>query len=241
VLASALLGESPPRLEVRRLVRVAALFGINENQARVALSRMAARGEVTADGPGTYVLAGRLAERAERLAVARSGATSGFDGSWHAVVVTATGDSAGVRHRRREALRAARLAELRDAVWLRPANLALELDGELRHAVSTFLAEPEQDPVELAAGLFDLGGWARRATSLLEELDRTALDASGSLAEGFVRSAEVLRHLQRDPLLPEALLPSSWPGRDLRAAYDAFDSQFRTLLRGAHRDALAAR
>ena len=76
MLASALLGESPPELSVRRLVRIAGLFGINENQARVALSRMVARGDVSSDGSGTYALAGRLLARAGRLEVARRAATS---------------------------------------------------------------------------------------------------------------------------------------------------------------------
>ncbi len=46
VLASALLGEDPPELPVAHLVHLAGLFGINENRARVALSRMVAAGEV---------------------------------------------------------------------------------------------------------------------------------------------------------------------------------------------------
>ena len=52
VLASALLGMDPPELPVAQLVRLAGLFGINENRARVALSRMVAAGEATTDGAG---------------------------------------------------------------------------------------------------------------------------------------------------------------------------------------------
>ena len=42
VLASALLGMDPPELPVSQLVRLTGLFGISENRARVALSRMVA-------------------------------------------------------------------------------------------------------------------------------------------------------------------------------------------------------
>jgi phenylacetic acid degradation operon negative regulatory protein len=42
VLASALLGMDPPELPVAQLVRLTGLFGISENRARVALSRMVA-------------------------------------------------------------------------------------------------------------------------------------------------------------------------------------------------------
>ena len=74
VLASALLGEVPPELPVSHLVHLAALFGISANRARVALSRMAAAGEVTTDGSGRYRLAGRLLERQTRQSESRQGA-----------------------------------------------------------------------------------------------------------------------------------------------------------------------
>ena len=234
VLASALLGESPPALSVRRLVRVAALFGINENRARVALSRMAARGEVTSDGSGTYALAGRLLERAGRLEVARRAVTRPFDGSWHQVVVTSTGDDAQDRRVRRGALRASRLGELRDGVWLRPANLDLAL-GEATEGLSVFRSVPAQDQVRLAAACFDVGGWASRASALADAIAATPLAGHATLAIGFELDAEVLRHLQRDPLLPAELLDREWPGDALRAAYEAFDAEYRALLASSHR------
>ena len=235
MLASALLGEDPPALPVRRLVRVAALFGINENRARVALSRMAARGEVEADGAGGYALAGRLLERAGRLQAARAGRAGPSDGTWHVVVVAAGSSSPQSRRARRGALRAARLAELREGVWTRPANLALDLDAATRRSVQPFTSVPEEDPLALAAGVFDLAGWARRAGVLAASLDRCALTAEGALAEGFELDAEVLRHLQRDPLLPESLWPPAWPGPTLRERFEGFDRRYRALLADAHR------
>lgn len=220
---------------MRRLVRVARLFGINDNQARVALSRMVARGEVLADQDGNYALGGRLLERASRLASSRRAVTDGYDGSWHVVVVAVTGDDATTRRARRSALRAARLGELRDGTWVRPANLELALPEGIAGSVRCFLATPRGDAAALAHEVFDLDGWARRARHLLDVLDAVVTDGLGSLAAGFELDAEVLRHLQRDPLIPAALLERDWPGTLLRQRYEVFDADYRRRLAEAHR------
>ena len=72
VLASALLGMDPPELPVAQLVRLTGLFGISENRARVALSRMVAAGEATSDGTGRYGLAGHLVARQTRQSASRA-------------------------------------------------------------------------------------------------------------------------------------------------------------------------
>ena len=72
-MASALLGMDPPELPVAQLVRLTGLFGISENRARVALSRMVAGGEATSDGAGHYRLAGHLADRQSRQSASRAG------------------------------------------------------------------------------------------------------------------------------------------------------------------------
>jgi phenylacetic acid degradation operon negative regulatory protein len=224
-------------MPVRRLVRLAGMFGINENQARVALSRMVARGEVATDGSGDYVLSGGLLARSARLAAARAAATNSFDGQWHVVVVLAGRDTAAVRQQRRAVLRLARLGEVRDGVWTRPANLAVTFDAPDVARLQQFLATPLDDPVALAAKCFDLLGWARRASHLLEELNVALTKETDSLAAGFQRNAEVLRHLQRDPLLPTELLPARWPGDALRARFDDYDRVYRGVLADAHRAA----
>src|SRR5580704_14918774 len=94
VLASALLGSEPPELPVAHLVHLAGLFGINDNRARVALSRMVAAGEASTDGNGRYRLAGRLLDRLGRQAASRRGRTGPWHGSWRLVVVTTSGRSA---------------------------------------------------------------------------------------------------------------------------------------------------
>ena len=230
VLASALLGMDPPELPVAQLVRLTSLFGISENRARVALSRMVAAGEATSDGAGRYRLAGHLAARQSRQSASRAGATTPYDGEWWLAVVTTTGSSAEVRGTRRRTLSYGRLAELREGVWMRPANLAVRLPGPLEGDVELMTARPE-DPVGLAQRLWDLPAWSSHARDLLRDLEALAPDGPEALAPGFELSAAVLRHLQADPLLPAELLPADWPGTPLRATYDAWDARYRTTLR----------
>jgi phenylacetic acid degradation operon negative regulatory protein len=118
---------------------------------------------------------------------------------------------------------ALRLAELREGTWLRPANLVRAAWPEIVTAQCTLIdGRPRRDPTPL---LWDLDGWAAEARRL-----ERALGRAQGLAEGFLVSAAVLRHLLADPLLPAELLPDGWPGAGLRARYDAFDRRYREVL-----------
>jgi phenylacetic acid degradation operon negative regulatory protein len=214
---------------VAQLVRLTGLFGISENRARVALSRMVAAGEATSDGAGRYRLAGHLAARQTRQSESRAGTTTGYDGSWWVVVVTTTGSAAEVRGARRDALAYTRLAELREGVWMRPANVAVPLPNFLDADVELMTAVPS-DPGLLVGRLWDLSGWARHANELLAALDALPPDGPEALAPGFELSAAVLRHMQADPLLPAPLQPAGWPGSGLRETYDDWDARYRTTL-----------
>jgi phenylacetic acid degradation operon negative regulatory protein len=231
VLASALLGEDPPELPVSHLVQLAGLFGINENRARVALSRMVSAGEATTDGAGRYRLAGRLLDRQARQNESRVGASGSWKGEWRMVVVVTTGRSAEERTARRKRLLAAHLAEQREGFWLRPDNIELRPDPAHDSDLTLYCGTPDVPAVELAASLWDLEGWSARAVELREELGRLAPRGPADLAPGFELSAAVLRHLLADPLLPDELLPVSWPGRALRDTYDRWDQRYREVLR----------
>ncbi len=237
VLASALLGEEPPELPVSHLVQLAGLFGINENRARVALSRMAAAGEVTTDGAGRYRLAGRLLERQARQNESRQGVSVPWKGEWRMIVVVTSGRSAEERTARRKRLMLARLAEQREGFWLRPDNIELRPDPAHDPDLALYAGAPDLPPEELVAGLWDLDSWAVRAEDLGSELVGLTPRGPADLAPGFELSAAVLRHLLADPLLPEELLPATWPGRTLRQAYDRWDRRYRQVLRAWGRNA----
>jgi phenylacetic acid degradation operon negative regulatory protein len=229
VLASTLLGAEPPELPVAHLVELASLFGINANRARVALSRMVASGEVTTDGAGRYRLSGHLLDRQRRQTASRSGRTRQWRGDWLVVVITTSGSTAEVRKHRRRALTFARLAELRDGVWLRPDNLDVELPAGLGPDTTRLSGRPD-DPDEVVKRLWPTTAWAERAEHLCGQLAAHPPRDWIDLEPGFVLSASVLRHFQADPLLPPELLPADWPGTRLRAVYDQWDARYRQVL-----------
>ena len=237
IVASALLGTHPPALRGQLLVRLGALFGVPEGTTRVALSRMVAAGELKAS-EGRYELASpALLARQAAQERGRTTPRSRWAGEWAIAIVTVERREAPDRVALREAAATLRLAELREGVWMRPANLdwdgdpALDVVGDQ----CTLMRALPDDAVALARDLWDLDEWAARAATLVRRMRRSqaGLDAGGfdAIPEGFVTSAAVLRLWRSDPLLPPVLLPRDWPGSLLREVYDDYDAALRALLR----------
>ncbi|GGW43244.1 hypothetical protein GCM10010503_19790 [Streptomyces lucensis JCM 4490] len=219
VVLSLLLGVHPPELPVKDLLRLVEPFGVGGSALRAALSRMVAAGDLRRSD-AVYRLSDRLLARQRRQDDAVHPSTRAWSGDWEMVVITATGrepaDRAGLRTR----LTALRLAELREGVWLRPANLGRPLPGDLARVALTYSARPEASPHDLAARLWPLDAWAATARTLLAR----AADARDPAARLTVFAAAV-RHLLTDPVLPPALLPSGWPGEALRDAYAGYQEE----------------
>lgn len=245
VVASTLLGASPPHLPVRTIVRCGALFGFGDGAVRTAVSRMLADGslEVASDRP-VYRVGGRLRQRLARQAESRSPEVGPWDGWWIQAVATSPQRSAPQRSatQRRDlrlATRTLRMAPLRQGVWLRPDNLDHTRHHEAWSVVvaqcDLFRSEPVAPAPDLAARLWDLGAWADGASQLTSGLQHhgSRLDANDpdTLADGFVLSASVLRHLLADPLLPTALVPDDWPADGLRRTYDDYDLRYKAAWR----------
>ena len=246
VLASVLLGTHPPTLPGRLLVAFSERFGVSNGTARVALSRMVDRGELTNDD-GVYSLAGSLLERQQRQDRSRAAAPAEeWNGAWEQVVVTATGRAASERTQLRRHLGALGMGELRESVWMRPANLAADRSPSIQKAVADsvqwFVVEPV--PVGVARGLaascFDLDGWAAQAEALKVSVDaaRGGLgDDDEALVDGFLLATAALHHLTHDPQLPPDLEPAGWPAGALRQSYADYQAAYQVVLSDFFRSA----
>lgn len=218
VVLSLLLGAHPPELPVSALVEAGRLFDISEPTLRVALTRMVANGDLERTA-GTYRLSTRLLERQRRQDAALDQAGP-WDGTWETVVITSGGRSAPDRATLRSSLTDLRLGELREGVWMRPANLDRALPDWPAEEVSVLRSTPSEDPAGLAARLWDLTGWNGTGQRLLE-----AIAAATTAAARLTVAAAVVRHLRKDPALPDELVPDDWPAAALRSAYAAYQRE----------------
>jgi phenylacetic acid degradation operon negative regulatory protein len=228
VILSVLLGTHPPLLPVRALVRTAELFDISEGTTRVALSRLVSDGDVVAED-SSYRLSTRLLSRQRRQDEGLRPATRPWRGGWEIGIAAPEVRGAAAMAALAGELRALRLAQLRPGVWLRPDNLDREWTPsviENTWRVDGRAVSYEPNAFEMVAALWDLDSWAVRAEDLMG-----AMEASAAPAQRFVVAAAIVRHIEHDPVLPQALLPRGWPGSQLRSAYEAYERELRELLR----------
>lgn len=224
-LLTLLLAAELPSLTTRDLIAAASVVGFTEPAVRVALSRMAAAGDVVRDDEGRYRLSDRLLERQRRQDEATRPRVRAWTGEWELVAVTTAGRTAADRAELRTALGELRLAELREGVWTRPANLDIDWPARVDEVSDRFTGAAVTEPGELAARLWDLAGWARTARELLAATDTT------DPVLRFTACATSGRHLLTDPVLPAELLPRDWPGDELRASHVAYKQWINDMRR----------
>jgi len=227
VILSLLVSNHPARPTPAQIVRAAGAFGIKESAARVALTRMVSGGDL-ARTPNGFQLSEPLLERRQRVLHEVEQATHDWNGEWEIVVVTGTGREPGERASLRTRLSRLRLAELREGVWLRPANLTRPLDLG-NEPVEIMSARPGRDAGELLASLWDLPAWEAEARKLLE-----LMDLAVSTVDRFTVATAIVRHLLADPVLPQELRPDSWSADRLHAAWRAYQDEFVSIPEVGH-------
>lgn len=226
VVLSLLLGAHPPELAARDLVRGVEPFGVGGSTVRAALSRMVAAGDLRRTD-GVYRLSERLLERQRRQDDAVHPDTRAWNGDWEMAVITATGRGPAERAELRSRLSALRLAEWREGVWLRPANLGRPWPADVGDVLQRLTARPDAPGRDLAAGLWPLDAWARTARALSARVEEARQPA-----DRFTALAAVVRHLLADPVLPADLLPADWPGAQLRTLYERHRQALSTAVLG---------
>lgn len=218
---SLVLGTPGEAMTSTQLAAAAHHLDLNPATVRVALSRAVSAGELVRDG-GHYRLGPRLADRRRRQDAHAS--VVAWDGSWETVVVVATGRSGADRAALRARLAADRLGELREGVWMRPANLSRGAH-DVPPGTRAFVATPHDDPAGLAAELWDLDAWAATAQHTIQ-----ALDATTDPAPRLAVAAQLVRHLADDPLLPAELAPPRWPAAEAREAYAGYLAELQDVI-----------
>lgn len=217
IVLSLLLGAHPPQMHVRHLVGAAETFGVSESTLRVALTRMTSAGDLERSD-GVYRLTARLLERQRRQDEAINARVVSWSGDWEQAIIVASGRSAAERAQSRTDLTRLRLAELREGVWMRPANLDRAWPAELDAVLVRLTVRPRSDE-ELVTSLWDLPGWSVTGHRLLEHLSAV----SDPLAR-LTAAAAIVHHLTSDPVLPAELLPADWPGDLLRTTYAGYQA-----------------
>jgi phenylacetic acid degradation operon negative regulatory protein len=223
LILNTLLAAGDAGQSAREAIASCALFGIRENNVRVALVRLAADGLIESTGRGRYRLGPGAVSLARDVATWRTAESRvrDWDGSWVAVHAGALGRSnrAALRTRNR-ALALLGLRELDPGLHVRPDNLAggvefvrTRLRGlGLESAAAVFVAngfDPERDA--RARGLWDGKALDRTYRSTRQKLERW-LDRADSLApdvaarDAFLLGNDAIRTLVFDPLLPAPLV-----------------------------------
>lgn len=240
LLLNLLLGAEGQALSAREAVECCALFGIQENSARVTLARLSAAGLLVAESRGRYALGPAALALAADVSHWREAEQRlrDWQGDWIAVHAGAAGrsDRSALRARER-AVGLLGLAEFERGLYLRPDNLVGGGDAVRERlqrlgageGLTVFVArgfEPAREAQARAlwdgaaldaryrAGRVRLDDWLARAEDLsLEQAAR----------ESFLIGNDAIREIVFDPWLPAPLVDAGARTAYL-AAVRRFDS-----------------
>lgn len=207
-------------MPVRALVAAGGLFGLAENNVRVTLARLVARGSVERDERGRY----RLGPRSEPMKAqitswrrVEERISPAWDGSWVAVHTAGLAAAReGPRRRRGQALRLFGFRALVPGLEMRPNNwtggvaslraelLALGLEPQ---ALVAELRELDGPTDQRARALWDMQTLEQSYRDWARELDASetrlpGLSLEEAMVETFLVGGRVLRQILLDPLLP---------------------------------------
>lgn len=218
-----LLASEGQPLAVREFISGCGLFGINENNVRVALARLSTEGLIEAAGRGSYQLSAAAHELADEVATWRSAEqrVRPWTGGYLAVHCGALGRSDRRALRRRDrALQMLGFRELERGLLVRPDNIEDRVETVrqrlhtlgLEREASVFVAQGFDAARESRIrGLWNgkaLNSSYRKLRARLEAWmeQAPALEPDVAAREAFVLGGQAIREVVFDPLLPEPLV-----------------------------------
>ncbi|WP_433788682.1 PaaX family transcriptional regulator [Actinoplanes sp. CA-252034] len=223
------------------VIAILAEFGISESSARAALSRLVGRGLIAARGGGRTPVYHLTAEAiAGHHAHMRRFFEFGsrpprWTGDWVMASFSIPGPGRMSRHQVRRTLTALRMVGLYDSVWIRPGcavrPVREALDAVLndvagaRWSVMTARFDEEEGSHGPAAA-YDLPGLAaayrhfvERYADLRVAVGESRVDPAWALVARTSLMDAWRRFPDRDPDLPEHLLPQPWPRQQARETF----------------------
>lgn len=208
------------------LTEILAPLGTDRGAVRTAVSRLANEGWLTRHRGGRHSFYRLSDSGAEAFAGATRRIYSepfvNWSGRWR-IAVLAEGETRGDR---RDELRARGYGQLAQGVMIAPQSALTDIQ-DTGHMPGTLWFEANAvaaDAPRIAERAWQLGPVAERYRRFLELFGplETRLPAAPPLspAEAFLLRLllvhEFRRIVLRDPLLPQAVLPADWPGREAR-------------------------
>jgi len=214
-----LLARDGEALSARECIAAGALFGIRDNNVRVALVRLSAEGLIEASERGSYVLSATAHELADEVATWRRAEqrVREWGGGYLVVHCGALGRSNRSALRQRErALKMLGFRELEWGLFVRPDNLGdgvagvrarlrkLGLQGEASvFAATDFDAERAARIRKLWDGKALTASYCKLTAQLESWMARAAtLEAEVAARESFLLGGKAIREIVYDPLLP---------------------------------------
>lgn len=228
---------------MRFLVAAAEIFGIDSNATRVAITRLLSCGLIERDERGAYRTGSAAAPILDRLGSWRrlDKRTREWDGTWLGATPDASSTAKDPRAASIKALEFIGMREFSPGLWIRPDNMEGGI-AAARQALQA-LHLPEDCPVFTIRN-FDQAGEARARSlwdseairagyrQLAADLARSAaelpnMDEHKAMAESFLLGGEAIRRIVLDPLLPDAIVPTS-ERDDLVRAMTTYDQVGRS-------------
>lgn len=218
-------------VKAAHMVLACSLFGVSENSARVAMTRLAAEGQLKSVGRGVYTVGPQAAYTGQDIQSWRERltATVSWSGCFYAALTHHLGRSNRKQLQAREkALWLLGFREFEQGLFVRPANLHMGIQGVherlltqgLDQDVLTFELLP-RDETQLKAlkALWDArklekhyATHTRKLKAWMDGFDPTKLEKAAR--DAYLVGSQAIYDVRRDPLLP-----AEWVNTELRQQF----------------------